>query len=400
VIGRDSSRPTKQSCPVCGHLGSTDFFSATGLPVTCASIFPTREEALAVPRGNLTLTSCNACSFVFNRTFDPTLSEVGARYESSQGASGAFSAFAEGLSRDWIERYGLAGKTVLEVGCGGGDFLARLVHDGVSRGVGIDPLADESKNGADPRLVLIAASFDERSLEVAADALVCRHTLEHVRDVSGFLKVVRHWAARASHRVVLFELPAAERVFAERAFWDTYYEHCNYFTEQTLRHAFELAGFEVLALKSVYGSQYLILEARAADAPSHESRVDVARAQAAYGAYGHDVRSSIARCQAELEQLRDASPPLVVWQGASKTVGFLSMLADASVVDSAVELNPARHGKFLPGSGLAVHAPRELTRLRPGHVVLMNPIYLSEVTAEVRRLGLASAVHSVNTLLE
>jgi hypothetical protein len=214
------------------------------------------------------------------------------------------------------------------------------------------------------------------------------------------LKVVHRWAAREPHRVALFELPAAERVFAERAFWDTYYEHCNYFTEQTLRHAFELAGFEVLALKSVYGSQYLILEARAADAPSHESRVDVARAQAAYGAYGHDVRSSIARCQAELEQLRDASPPLVVWQGASKTVGFLSMLADASVVDSAVELNPARHGKFLPGSGLAVHAPRELTRLRPGHVVLMNPIYLSEVTAEVRRLGLASAVHSVNTLLE
>lgn len=400
MIGRNSSHSAKQSCPVCGNSRSTDFFTAIGLPVTCASIFPTRAEALAVPRGDLTLTSCNACSFVFNRTYDPVLSEVGARYESSQTASGAFSAFAEALARDWIERYGLAGKTVLEVGCGGdGDFLSRLVRDGVSHAIGIDPLANENKNGTDPRLVLIAASFEERHLEIPADALVCRHTLEHVQDVSGFLKLVRRWAGHEPHRVVLFELPAAERVFKERAFWDTYYEHCNYFTEQTLRHALELAGFEVLVLRSVYGDQYLTMEARATDTPKYDTRIEVEEVQAVYRDYGHDVRSSIIRCQAKLEQLRDAAPPLIIWQAASKTVGFLSMLSDPSVIDSAVELSAARHCKFLPASGLLVHAPRELTRLRPGHIVLMNPIYLAEVTTEVQKLGLAAIVHPVNTLL-
>jgi hypothetical protein len=48
---------------------------------------------------------------------------------------------------------------------------------------------------------------------------------------------------------------------------------------------------------------------------------------------------------------------------------------------------------------LAVHAPKRLLELRPGNVVLMNPVYLAEVTAQVRSLGLDTHVHSVNDLL-
>jgi SAM-dependent methyltransferase len=377
-----------------------DFFTAAGLPVTCASVFETRDEALAVSCGDLTLASCDACSFVFNRSFDPTLGDIGARYESSQASSTTFGAFARELAERWIESYSLVGKVVVEVGCGGGYFLQQLVKGGVSRAIGIDPFADETKNGVDARLVFVAAPFDESRVGLAADALVCRHTLEHLQDVSGFLKLLRRWAAADPRRVLLFELPAAERVFAERAFWDIYYEHCNYFTEQTLRHAFQLAGFEVLALRRAYGDQYLVLEARAAEHPVVDALLEVDSAQLAYRDYGRDVRASTRHCQTRLERLRDAAPPLVLWQGASKTVGFLSMLADPSVVDSAVDLSAARHGKFLPGSGLAVHAPTELTRLRPGYIVLMNPLYLTEVTLQVQSMGLEATVHSVNSLLK
>jgi hypothetical protein len=47
-----------------------------------------------------------------------------------------------------------------------------------------------------------------------------------------------------------------------------------------------------------------------------------------------------------------------------------------------------------------VHSPTELTRLRPGHIVLMNPLYLTEVTLQVQSMGLEATVHSVNSLLK
>jgi SAM-dependent methyltransferase len=384
------------ACPICSHTGSMDFFDAPAIPVTCASIFRTRAEALAVPRGALTLTTCNACSFVYNRVFNPSLGEIGARYESSQAASVHFGTYADGLAHEWIERYELTGKTVLEVGCGNGDFLLRLLQGGVATAVGIDPFVDPSRRAAGLRLV--ADSFDERWLDQSADALVCRHTLEHIQSTSSFLRLLRNWAARDRRRVLLFELPAAERVFAERAFWDVYYEHCNYFTSDTLRYAFELAGFEVLALRQVYGEQYLIIEARAG-ASVAPKRPDVEAAQEAYRSYGVEVRASIERCQRALDHLKREAAPLMLWQGASKTVGFTALLRDPSVISGAVDLSPQRHGKFLPGSGMSVHAPAELQRLRPGNIVLMNPLYLGEVTAQVRGLGLNTPVHSVNSLL-
>src|SRR5207248_192947 len=150
-------------------------------------------------------------------------------------------------ARDWVQRLVLAGKTVLEIGCGHGDFLVELLRAGVGRAIGLDPLAGSNRvtSEIDDRLQLIAAPFDQDRIDTEADAVVCRHTLEHIADVAGFLRLLARWARRKRDRVVLFEVPASERIFAEGAFWDVYYEHCGYFTESSLAFAFARAGFEV-----------------------------------------------------------------------------------------------------------------------------------------------------------
>jgi SAM-dependent methyltransferase len=386
------------NCPLCAANRSRRFFSITDVPVTCASIFATAAEARSVPRGDVHLTVCAACGFVFNPDFDPALAAIGARYESSQSASAHFSAFARSLATEWIERYGLHERTVLEVGCGSGDFLRQLRRSGVGAAVGIDPLADTA--AATDGVSFIADVFDERHAGLDAAALVCRHTLEHVQDVSVFLHHIRRWTQGRRDRPVLFELPAAERIFAERAFWDVYYEHCNYFTAATLRRALELAGFEVLRITHAYDDQYLIAEAVAMDrsAPG-TAAIAPDTTFAALEQFSAEVGESIALCRQKLASLADPDAPLLLWQGASKTVGFLSALSEPACIDSAIDLSPSRHGKFLPGSALPVYAPQELLRLRPRHIVLMNPVYLAEVQRQVDSLGVAATVHPVNALL-
>lgn len=386
------------ACPLCSNRRVHAFFSLPAAPVTCTSIFPTREQALAVPTGRIALTVCEECGFVFNAGFDPTLGDVGARYESSQASSAHFSAFARSLAADWVQRHRLQGKAVLEVGCGSGEFLSRLLECGVAHATGIDPLATSP---ATHGLTVIADAFDERYLGLDADALVCRHTLEHVPDVQRFLKLVHDWASAGRDRVVLFELPDADRIVVERAFWDIYYEHCNYFTMATLRTAFERAGFDVLRLDCLYDGQYLIVEAQPCSQRTRQAGVgQVREAVAACDNFGVDVRSSIERCQQRLTQMAAAAPPLLLWQGAAKTVGLLATLSDISPIEGAIDLSPARHGGFLPGSALPVHGPARLPQIRPGTIVLMNPVYLTEVRDCIESFGLTTPVHPVNELLE
>jgi len=384
------------SCPVCGARATRDFLQVPRVPVTCTSIFATPAEARAIPSGNIDLCACVHCGFVFNRSFDPKLGELGARYESSQAASAHFSAFAKSLADDWLTRYRLRGKSVLEVGCGGGDFLRQLVASGAARGIGIDPLAQATENES---LRLIAETFPPQRHDMPADALICRHTLEHVQDVAGFLRDVHRWAANASGRVVLFELPDAERVFAERAFWDVYYEHCNYFTAHTVRSAFELAGFTVLRVARVYNEQYLLVEAEAGTVQDCPVDATTAAAIAVCEQFAQEVRASVTQCMAAFDRLAAEGPRVVLWQGAAKTVGLLAFMGDTRAIECAIDLSPQRHGQFLPGTGLSVHAPDELVRLQPKHIVLMNPVYLTEVRAAVGALGVHAQVHSINDLL-
>jgi SAM-dependent methyltransferase len=390
---------TLPPCPSCAGRKSTAFYRIESAPVTCASVFVTKAEACAVARGTVELCVCDGCGFVFNRAFDPALAQIGAGYESSQAASGHFSAYARSLASDWVQRRGLRGKTVLEIGCGSGDFLSELLRAGVGKAIGLDPLIDCNRNVGelDDRLELIAAPFDEFQIGLEADAIVCRHTLEHVFDVHGFLRALARWARRNRDRVVLFEVPASERIFSECAFWDVYYEHRSYFTGASLRSAFARAGFEIQALASAFGDQYLLLEAGAA--PSRSNTVvpcDVSAVRNTAFAFNGHAHRAIEQARSGMRALTQQGP-LAIWQGAAKTVGFLTALADPALVSYAIDLNSHRHELYLPG-GVKVVSPEQIATLLPRNIILMNPAYCNEVESSLRAMGSGARLFTVNEI--
>lgn len=394
-----ASKPTdgRPRCPGCGAPAEAAVYTVAATPVTCASVFTSAEEAQAVPMGRVDLVSCVQCGLLFNPLFDTKLAEVGARYESSQAASAHFSSFARSLARSWVDRHALRGKSVLEIGCGRGEFLRLLLEEGVAHAQGLDPVAPAG-GVRESNLQIDPLCFDASTLDREADAVVCRHTLEHIANLQDFLQQLAQWARRDPARVVLFEVPAAERVLDEAAFWDVYYEHCNYFTAESMAHAFEAAGFEVLHHERVYGDQYLILEARAAIQPVPATACDFSSLRLQSARFGHRAREAIAHCDRHLATMAASGRPVVLWQGAAKTVGFLASLKSVAPIHSAVDLSPERKDRFLPGSGLAVHAPRALPAINPQYVILMNPVYLEEVQRQLDAMGVAAKLLTVNDI--
>ena len=74
-----------------------------------------------------------------------------------------------------------------------------------------------------------------------------------------------------------------------------------------------------------------------------------------------------------------------VWGCASKGVIF-SLLRDraGAPIDMAIDINPKKHGMFLPSSGLEVLTPAQgLAELPPGSTIyVMNPMYAREIEAQ------------------
>ncbi len=376
-------------CPACGQRGLRGFHRQDGVPVNSCLLLDTEAEAAGFPTGSIHLGFCPACGFIANVEFDEALAEYSQRYEETQGFSPRFQRFARELAAGWIERYDLAGKTVLEIGCGKGEFLAGMAELGIGHGIGIDPGVKPERidTTAADRLTWLPRRFTAADADLVGDAVVCRHTLEHLAPVREFIRGLRTAIGERS-TVVLFELPDTQRVLDEAAFWDVYYEHCSYFTAGSLARLFERCGFDVLDLRKEYDEQYLIIEARPVPGTA-SSRPwpadDMDRISAGVDHFAAAYGDMVGEWQGRLEAVAAAGRSAVIWGASSKGVAFLTAAGDH--VAAAVDINPHKHGTFIAGTGHPIVAPAELTKLRPALVVAMNPIYLDEIRADLVELG-------------
>ena len=96
-----------------------------------------------------------------------------------------------------------------------------------------------------------------------------------------------------------------------------------------------------------------------------------------------------------IERKRKAGKKIVLWGGGSKAVAFVTTLGLNDELASIVDINPFKQGKFLPGSGHQATAPKDLKKIMPDVVIVMNPIYVPEIRKSLNELGLAPEVVAV-----
>lgn len=385
------------SCPCCGAGAPAEFHRADGIPVSSCVLVGTREEALAFPRRDLRLGFCARCGFITNTVFDPAAQALSDKYEETQGFSPTFGAFARGLATKLIERWDLAGKRALEVGCGKGEFLELLCELGMAGGTGIDPCWAPGRARpelADRARFLRETYSAQRHGALTGDLVVCRHTLEHIAQPAAFLRELRAGIGARSDAVVVFEVPDVARVLREGAFWDVYYEHCVYFTPGSLARAFRTAGYAPERLELAFDDQYIHLGAYPTgnDTTALALEEPVAAVVELAAAFERKLDETRRHWRDLLRGVRADGRRSAVWGAGSKGVGFLAGLGLGDEVECVVDVNPAKQGMFMPGTGQPIVAPERLQEAQPDLVVVMNPAYADEIAAVLARLDVAARV--------
>ena len=384
-------------CPNCLRPGMEAFHEVKNIPVHSVLLMPTRERALGYPRGNLKLGFCGGCGFVGNMLFDPTVHEYSTQCEESQGFSPTFNKFAKDLAKRWVEQYKLEGKSVLEIGCGKGEFLALLVELGMSKGIGIDPayIPGRLNSTAMNRLEFIQDLYSEEYTHLEADVICCRHTLEHIAPTHGFMSMIRRTIGDRPETLILFELPDVYRVLKEAAFWDIYYEHCTYFTTGSLARLFRSTGFDVLELGLDFDDQYILLVAKPTDRPTQSNlplEKDLEKVRVEVASFPKRFSDVKDRWLTIINSNHSQGKKTILLGGGSKAVSFLTTLGLGDQINCVVDINPHKHGKFIPGAGHPVVSPESLRQNPPDTVILMNPVYVKEVQAQLNSMGLTPQI--------
>jgi 2-polyprenyl-3-methyl-5-hydroxy-6-metoxy-1,4-benzoquinol methylase len=386
-------------CPCCEASHLEIFHEVDQVPTNSCILLPTKAEALAYPRGDIRLGFCPACGFISNTAFDPALTEYSGRYEETQGFSPTFNAFHEQLARTLVQRHGLQGKDIIEIGCGKGEFLSLLCELGENRGLGFDPGYSEErgKQLSANHFEVVRDFFSERYTDRQADFVCCKMTLEHIRTPQAFMRTAIQ-VARHPDGTVFIQVPESLRIVRDCAFEDIYYEHCSYFTAGSLSRLFESLGFEVVNTEVTYGEQYLTVEARPARQRGNaacRTQADMDELTRLVAAFPARFAERTAEWSQRLGDWKARDLNVVIWGSGSKGVSFLTTVPHTDVVSHAVDINPYRRGYHMAGTGQPIVSPDELPALKPDVVIVMNRVYVPEIRGTLGSLGLDPEIHAL-----
>jgi SAM-dependent methyltransferase len=333
-----------------------ELFAVSGVPVLQNRTYATPQEARSSAVGDVRLVQEARTGLVSNAAFDPARLHYDGEYQNEQAHSGVFREHLAQVAA-LLEPH-FRGRDLVEVGCGKGFFL-RMLRERGYRVAGIDPAYE----GDDPDI--ITAPF-ERGLGLSAQGIVLRHTLEHMRHPVDFLAGILH--ANGGRGDIYIEVPCFDWIRLHRAWFDIFYEHVNYFRLDDFRRMFGT----VHDCGHVFGGQYLYVIADLASLREPVAGTDGEVTMPADFLSRLDTSAHIAANAA-----RNA-----VWGASSKGVIFSVHLARARAsLALAIDINPAKQGRYLPVTGLPVVAPDTAARtLHEGdHVFVMNSNYYDEI---------------------
>ena len=384
------------TCPAC-ETGSLEiFFSIKQVPVIINILSSSREEAIHRPKGDIDLGFCHHCGHIYNRSFDLQLLDYSGEYDNSLHFSATFRAFAEELADSMVHERGWTNSELVEVGCGKADFLKMLCDQGGNRGIGYDPSIEsvdwQSIGQRGGEIKLVRGYFGKGDTDIPGDRVICQHVLEHIETPAQFLRDIITSRSTLSNHSAYFEVPNVLYTLRDFGIWDIIYEHCSYFSPQSLSHLFNRLGYEVSSCEEVYGSQFLSLHAQFENSEPGELDSDLSDLAALVDEFGRTFRDKTAYWKNFLAPARAGEKKVVVWGAGSKGITFLNMMTDGQGIDYIIDQNPAKVGRYVAGTGQKIETPEFLKSYQPDQVIIMNPLYKEEISAGLREMGLTPEI--------
>lgn len=356
-------------CRCCGsYIDTAPILRFDDMP-KAAQAFPTREELKEESGVTLSIFQCPYCGLI------QILGEPVSYYKDvirAAAVSQEMRAFRLGYFREFVEKYGLNGKRMVEIGSGRGEFLKLMNEAGVI-GYGLEHMASSVEASLKRGLSVFQGYIEgqETKLEGAPfDGFFIMNFLEHSPEPNLFLKGI--WNNLVNGAIGLIEVPNVDMILKEAMFSEFISDHLLYFTSDTLKLMLEKNGFDVLECRPVWHDYCLAAVVRKKILPDMSQF------------YG-----TLYRVSRELNQYIDGchrkNRAVAVWGAGHQALAViaLSKIKDkiAFVVDSAA----FKQGKYTPGTHLEIVAPDRLNEGTVGAIIVMAASYSDEVAQIIKR---------------
>ena len=307
---------------------------------------------------------------------------------------------AEAYVAEMIERFKLnTSSNVIEVAANDGYLLQYVKAKGIPC-LGIEPTASTAAAACKRGITIIEEFFEPqlaRKLATQgkqADLMVANNVLAHVPDINvfvqGFTQLLK------PQGVVTFEFPHLMRLVEQTQFDTIYHEHFSYLSLIAVKRIFDFNGLQIFDVQEIptHGGSLRVFAQRK-DEGKHNTTAKVEilitrevtvgmRTKQYYTDFqkrANDIKHELIKF---LMESKRQGKNVVAYGAAAKGNTLLNYAGIRSdLLTFVVDRNPAKQGKFLPGTHIPIVDEARLHKEHPDYVVILPWNLKTEITEQL-----------------
>ena len=331
---------------------------------------------------------CEKCWLVQTLDFAEADELFSSEYAYFSSFSTTWLQHAEAYVDEMAKRFALgANSHVVEVASNDGYLLQYVKARGISC-LGIEPTASTARAAREKGIETLEAFFGaDLGASLAAegrqaDLTAANNVLAHVPDINDFVKGFVNLLK--PNGVATFEFPHLLRLLAEVQFDTIYHEHFSYLSLTTVVRIFEANGLSVFDVEEIPthgGSLRVFAQCRTRGKRPLTDRVDAVLTREREA--GLSTSEGYERFQVRAEKIKDdfvsflieakrRGKRVVAYGAAAKGNTLLNFAGcRGDLISYVVDRNPAKQGKFLPGSRIPIVGDAILYNDNPDYIVIL-----------------------------
>lgn len=288
---------------------------------------------------------------------------------------------------------------VIELASNDGYLLSAFQSLGVPV-LGVEPADNVASIARDAGIPTLTEFFGVQS----ANDILMRHShpqlvvannvFAHIPDMHDFMQGI---ATLADEKTVITIENPSFTVLLQKTLFDTiYHEHYSYLTAHSVREVASAHGLKLTHVEQLTthggSNRYWLSRSGQADTTvdfTLQTELDAGLFQpAAWLAFAEQAKRSIKGLRDWFLERHQAGDVVVGYGAAHKGNTFLNAVGEASKhLVYVVDASPEKQGKFLPGSGVPVLAPKNLDLANPSDVLILPWNIAPELAQQIRHLA-------------
>ena len=298
------------------------------------------------------------------------------------------------------QRFALGSRSqVCEIAANDGYLLQFVQQSGIPC-FGVEPTASTAAAARAKGIAIVERFFGVALADELAqqgkqvDLVAANNVLAHVPDINDFVAGFARLLKPSG--VATFEFPHLLQMMQQSQFDTAYHEHYSYLSLTAVDRVFAANGLSVFDLQelSTHGGSLRVFAQRR-DSVAHPRGSAVSEMLEREASAGLRTRAGYAGFQAQAERVKNdfiafltearRSGRRVAAYGAAAKGNTLMNFAGVrpDLLAYVVDRNPAKAGKFMPGSRIPIVGEERLLEHRPDHIVILPWNLVSEVVAQL-----------------